>query len=439
MQILSHIPSAIRRWLVFNFVGIMGIVVQMATLLSLTSGLNLGYMIATALAVEAAVLHNFFWHEHWTWSDRTTTHSGGVFSRLLFFNLTNGALSIAGNLILMRFFVGNLGFNYLHANALAITMCAILNFMAGDRIVFRAVDPPHPKRGPTRASKSRPKLASVFSLAATILLLGTMRANAADLHPKTLKAWLDCVEMTERRIGSELSSQKGFLALDFQDSSESARERQAVLSGEILIRQMVTGISGKQRTDIPDGMVHHWRGSVFIPGVTLDFVLSRVNNPGADDTRQEDVLESRILERAPGQLTIFLKLQRSKIVTVVYNTEHLVRYRRHGMAQASSSSIATKINELERLPGNTEREKPEGHDSGFLWRMNSYWRYQQVPGGVIVECESMTLSRSIPFFLEYMVRPIINKVARESMHRTLQSLRTRMVRAYEPRFNDSRS
>jgi hypothetical protein len=115
----------------------------------------------------------------------------------------------------------------------------------------------------------------------------------------------------------------------------------------------------------------------------------------------------------------------------VYNTEHLVRYQRHGNGQASSSSIATKISELERLHGNAEREKPEGRDRGFLWRMNSYWRYQQVSGGVIVECESMTLSRSIPSLLEYMIRPIINSVARESMHRTLQSMRTRMVRSYK--------
>jgi hypothetical protein len=194
---------------------------------------------------------------------------------------------------------------------------------------------------------------------------------------------------------------------------------------------MLTGIAGTRRIDVPSGMIHHWRGSVFIPGVTLDFVLSRIDNPGIEDTRQEDVLDSRVMERAPGQLKLFLKLQRSKIVTVVYNTEHMVRYRRHGTGQASSTSIATKICEVERLQGNMEREKPEGHDSGFLWRMNSYWRYQEVPGGVIVECESMTLSRSIPSLLVYIIRPIINSVARESMHRTLQSMRIRMMRSYK--------
>jgi hypothetical protein len=178
-------------------------------------------------------------------------------------------------------------------------------------------------------------------------------------------------------------------------------------------------------------MIHHWRGSVLIPGVTLDFLFSRISDPGLEDTRQEDVLDSRVLEKTPEQLRLFLKLQRSKIVTVVYNTEHRVRYRRHEPGQASSSSIATKIAELERIPGGGEREKSPGNDRGFLWRMNSYWRYQQTSGGVIVECESITLSRSIPPFLAYLVRPIVHKVARESMQRTLQSMRTRMTRSYQ--------
>jgi hypothetical protein len=67
-------------------------------------------------------------------------------------------------------------------------------------------------------------------------------------------------------------------------------------------------------------------------------------------------------------------------------------------------------------------------DHGYLWRMNSYWRYQEVKGGVIVECESLTLSRSIPSLLEYMIRPLIKSVARESMKRTLESFRIRLVR-----------
>lgn len=135
---MSHMPSIVKRWLAFNFVGAMGILVQMAILWGLTSILHLRYLMATALAVEAAVLHNFFWHERWTWADRVAKTNTGVFSRLLYFHLTNGALSIAGNLILMTLLVEESGMRIMHANALSIAVCSFLNFLLGDRLVFRS-------------------------------------------------------------------------------------------------------------------------------------------------------------------------------------------------------------------------------------------------------------------------------------------------------------
>jgi hypothetical protein len=254
--------------------------------------------------------------------------------------------------------------------------------------------------------------------------------HAADLQPDTLEAWRDSVKITEHRIAEELSSSSGFLALDFQDPEEAKRERKEVLSGEIPVKQVSVESSGK-KIKVPDGTINHWRGSIFIPDVTLDFVLSRVRNPTTEDTKQEDVLDSRVLERKPNQFRLYLKLQRSSIVTVRYNTEHLVQYKSDGPDRASSRSIATKIAEIERISGDREKEKPEGHDRGFLWKMNSYWRYQQVDGGVIVELESMTLSRSIPFLLRLIAPPIINSIAKESMERTLQSMCKRLTQAYQ--------
>jgi putative flippase GtrA len=410
----------------FNSVGVLGILVQISILWLLISGAQLGYLPATALAVEAAVLHNFFWHEHWTWADRTKDCNGCFLRRLLSFHIANGLISLTGNLALMQLFVGRLRLHYLPANFLAVGICALLNFVAGDRVVFRRAEKCLKREGTDMTNKSSRLAVGAFLITTASLLLAAEPAGAADLQPETLKAWRAAVEMTERRISNELASQKGFLTLDFLNSTEAARERQAVLSGEIPIKRVDTG----EAVHVPDGMIHHWRGSVFIPGIPLDFILSRVKNPNLDDTRQEDVLDSRVLQKDPEGLRLYLKLQRSKIVTVVYNTEHLIRYKKHGPTRESSSSTATKIAEVEYLSGNKEREKPEGHDRGFLWRMNSYWRYEQVGGGVIVECESMTLSRSVPFLLEYFVRPLINSTARESMHRTLDSMRMRMVRAY---------
>jgi putative flippase GtrA len=123
------------RWLKFNLVGGFGIVVQLAALLGLKSGLHLGYLPATALAVEAAVIHNFFWHERYTWADRVRPSWRSSPQRLLRFNLTTGAVSIAGNLALMKA-MGTAHMHYLAANGVAIALCSLLNFVVSEQWVF---------------------------------------------------------------------------------------------------------------------------------------------------------------------------------------------------------------------------------------------------------------------------------------------------------------
>jgi putative flippase GtrA len=127
----------VRHWLKFNAVGAMGIVVQLTALVIFESGLKLNYLVATALAVEAAVLHNFIWHERWTWVERTRLTRGAVLSRLLRFNGTTGAISILGNLLFMRLFVGWFHLPYLIGNMLSIASCSLLNFIVSDQFVFQ--------------------------------------------------------------------------------------------------------------------------------------------------------------------------------------------------------------------------------------------------------------------------------------------------------------
>ena len=134
------------RWLKFNFVGGLGIGVQLAALVLLKSALHLNYLLATAVAVETAVIHNFLWHERFTWKDRERATS--PFLRFIKFNLTNGLLSILGNLALMRLFTGVWHVNYLAANLASITLCSLANFIVSDRFVFRMQAPN--KRSPSR-------------------------------------------------------------------------------------------------------------------------------------------------------------------------------------------------------------------------------------------------------------------------------------------------
>jgi len=124
--------SIAMRWLKFNFVGGIGIAVQLLALFVLKAGLHCNYLIATALAVETAVIHNFLWHERFTWADR----SRAGFTRFLKFNLTTGLFSIGGNLLLMKLLVGLGHMNYLLANGIAITACSVVNFLVSDGYVF---------------------------------------------------------------------------------------------------------------------------------------------------------------------------------------------------------------------------------------------------------------------------------------------------------------
>ena len=126
------------RWMKFNFVGAIGIVGQLGMLMFLTEVLRVEYMIATALAVESAVLHNFVWHERFTWADRSSRRWPDVSLRFLRFNLTTGAVSIGGNVLLMRLLVGQLHLRPLVANLASIALCSLVNFLVSDRWVFRA-------------------------------------------------------------------------------------------------------------------------------------------------------------------------------------------------------------------------------------------------------------------------------------------------------------
>ncbi|MDE2667653.1 MAG: hypothetical protein OXI69_16040 [Acidobacteriota bacterium] len=278
-------------------------------------------------------------------------------------------------------------------------------------------------------SRSSGNRRMLLGLAAAVWILQAQSLTAVTLESRTLQAWSAYVEATERRIAQEIESGRRFLALDFQPFSLADRELRTIASGGIPVARMATFDPRGREFTVDGGAIHHWRGCVLVPGADLEEVLSRIANPGPPDELQEDVLDSAVLGRGPDWLKIYLKLQRSKIVTVVYNTEHLVSYRRHKKGRASSRSEALKIAELEFPNSAREKEKPQGSDHGFLWRLNSYWRYQQVDGGVLVECESLSLSRSVPVLLEFLIRPIINRTARQSMQRTLAELRDRLIRS----------
>lgn len=262
------------------------------------------------------------------------------------------------------------------------------------------------------------------ALMGTTALAGTLAASTPGALPRlasdTLAGWERYVAATAQRHARELADGSRFLAIDFE--REAPGHRAAVEGGGILIDDVESRDAAGGEIDVPSALVHHWRGAVLIPGARLADLLVKLQS-GPPAAKPEDVLAARVLDTGPDRLTVYLRLQRSKFVTVVYDTEHEIAFRRHGARRASSTSVATKIVELDDPGTPRERAVAAGDDRGFLRRWQAYWRYEEVAGGVIAECESISLSRSVPSLLRYVAGPLIRSTARESMERTLIAVR----------------
>jgi hypothetical protein len=246
-------------------------------------------------------------------------------------------------------------------------------------------------------------------------------AAGARLRPETVQAWDRYVAAVEGRRAAEAHDPARFLAMDFLPSAAS--DRRIALDGELVIAPMRAVDAGGQPIDVPSGMVHHWRGTIFLPHADLARLMTTLETE-APPTGPE-VLRAAVLERSPGAMRVFLRLQQSRILTVVYDTEHRVTFTHESATRASSASVATRIAEIASPGTGEEHEREPGEDHGFLWRLRAYWRYEAVNGGVLAECESISLSRGVPFGLRYLAGPLIARTARESMTQTLLSLVSR--------------
>ena len=392
--------------------------IQLGVLGFLVRGTSLPYLPATAIAVELAVLHNFVWHERWTWRDRAAPSLAARLHRLGRFHLSNGIISMVGNLGTVRLLTGSFGLDPVGANILAILACSFVNFVLGEWLVF------------TRATMTAAGMALLVHAAPAHAneegTFGAAAASSAELLPRTVRAWQAYEAGVDRRYNSAGASSAPFLALD---TFEVAGWRTAAMGGGVAMARLDRPAPGETAPDVPDGKIHHWAGAIFLPGTTVGAVLETLGRlAGRESEHYGEVIASKLLAREGDRVDVFMKLRRSRFgVTATYNTEHRVVYRRLGTARASARSVSTKIAELENAGTPDERERPAGSDSGYLWRLNAYWRYVAIDGGVLVECESVSLSRGIPALARWLITGTVEGLARESLERTLTGLRAALA------------
>jgi hypothetical protein len=296
------------------------------------------------------------------------------------------------------------------ANLIAILICATLNFVLGDRVVFR------------KAAAATVCLWALQGPAAPPLAAsGEPRDVAYVSGPSAaaLGAWDGYVSTVERRY--EAATPSNFFFLDVR---RLASWRDNARKGTVPMVEATPA-------DAPDAKIHHWAGAIYIPDTTVQAVVKRMQDyAGRENEFCQEVKASRLLQRDGDRLKVFMRLQRDAgVVSADYNTEHAVEYRTLDSTRAMSRSTSTKIAEIEHPGTARERELPAGQDRGFLWRLNAYWRFEQSGTGVYIECESVSLSRGVPWLVRPIASPIVNRIARESLERTLRSLRAFLTRA----------
>jgi putative flippase GtrA len=403
----------------FVVIGMLGFAVQMAVAAVLLAA-GLSPLLATALAIEAAIVHNHAWHRRWAWRDRTAGHA---WPRTLWrAHLGVGGASLAMGLVTVAVLRGRV--SPAIAQAIAVGLCATANFLLADRWVFRSR--PEAARAvprgrvsgaaeagngdeafvgrPSGRSRPRPSIAAGF---VAVIVIGVPALVEAGPSPKALQSWQRYAAALA--AARQADSARGVPTWAVDGDPGGATTLAALRRGEfVVVRRRLP------RQEVDDATLEHWQGSVLLRGVTLQQVTHRLRHP---DTYPQppDVRALQVSGRTDDGHDLYLRLTRSLIVSATYDTWHHVRHSTPRPGQIESVSEASRIQEVDD-PGTTgERRLPADDGRGFLWRMQSFWRFTATPDGVVVTCESITLSRPVPFGLGLVSRPAITRVARESM------------------------
>jgi hypothetical protein len=256
----------------------------------------------------------------------------------------------------------------------------------------------------------------LFFLLAVVAPGLAQKPPTVELKPETRSAFQEFVREREAAIERGRIKGQRFLWLDEAGDGRLQRARK----GEVVIEP----VREKGVIEIKGGMVHDWIAAAHIPKVRLDAVLKTIQNyENHKNLFQPEVIDSKLLQRSGQDYSIHLRLLKKKIITVVLKTDHQVRYFPLDATRQHSRSWTTRIAEVDDAGTPGEKELPVGRDHGFLWNLNTYWRFQERDGGVYVECEAISLTRGIPLGLGWLVTPIVRELPRESLTQTMEATR----------------
>jgi hypothetical protein len=242
---------------------------------------------------------------------------------------------------------------------------------------------------------------------------------AVDLKPETIEAFDRYIASTEAKMQPRWSGEH---FMWFDDSPDT---RLHLLAGAVV----AVPIQGNGIVTLPGGLIQDWVGAVFVPKTTLAETLRVVQDyPQHAQVYKPDVAEVKVLSHAGNDYLIRTRVVKSKFfiadVLAIDNQIHFVPLDSKRIYSRSASQRVTEISN----PGKqNEHELPPGHDRGLMWRINGYWFFEEIDGGVFIACESITLTRDIPFLMAKLLSPIVHDLPAEALKNSLEQTRKAIV------------
>jgi hypothetical protein len=220
------------------------------------------------------------------------------------------------------------------------------------------------------------------------------------------------VSAVESRLNAQHRSQTGFVAATGEESDMRLRR------GELIVEKLTPAAGA----ELAGAMLHDWRGTAFVPGATeADFERLMKDFNGYPRYYAPQVLSAKVLAQQGDQLQATMRVRQKHVLTVVMDTSYEISFGRLDARHGYSISRSTRIAEIDAPGTRSERELTGGEEHGFLWRLNTYWSCEERDGGVYLQIESVSLTRSIPRGLGWAIGPFVESVPRESLEFTLRS------------------
>lgn len=258
---------------------------------------------------------------------------------------------------------------------------------------------------------------------AAILLLVRALSAAAHLSPPAEHAFQTYIASLESRLARQHARPETYVCAD-----------RAPLAGEVRIEPINSG-----SWQVTGGILHHWRADALVPGASAQDILALLRD--YDHLARyyaPEVVSSHALKDGGERATLAMRFKKQRVVTVVLDAEFEVQSGLAAGGRGYSFSRSQHIWQVDQPGEAQERRRPEGADDGFLWRLNSYWSFEERPEGLLMECEAVSLTRDVPAGLGWLIMPIIETLPKASLEFTLTATRNALA-ARAMRRNDDRA